>query len=78
MIEVTIKKTEEVKPFPKIMIANKDAGADNGILVLFESANTGVVIKTVTGSSKQIGYYSISFLDACFTDFNDPVTLKNI
>lgn len=70
-------KTQEPKRFPKLMTANYSANDDTGIIVLFGSPGTGVVVRTVKSSSKHIGYYSTTFIMDCFTDYNEPITIQN-
>ena len=79
MIKVTVgeQKTQEVKPFPKLMIATKMCLPDKGIIVLFSSECVGVVLYT-PNDYRNVGYTSDSFAMECFTDYNEPITLQNV
>lgn len=77
-INVTLSevKTQESKPFPKLMIANHKSGASEGMIVLFEMSEIGTVIFSVHHSQK-VGEYSKDFYMPAFTDYNSPITLQN-
>ncbi len=75
MINVTVG--EQKPQYPKLMIANKKATYEEGMIVLFECDKQGVVIKSVVDSDKYIGYKCASFNMDCFDDFNYTITLQN-
>lgn len=72
MIKVTVgeHKTQEVKPFPKLMITN------DRIIVLFTTLSDGTVIDEAV-HCWGIGHYSDSWDMRQFTDFNEPITIQN-
>jgi hypothetical protein len=76
-VKITIgeSKTQEVKPFPKLMTVNDSTNDDNGIVILFTEGGNGTVIKAA--GKYHIGYSSFSFYMEQFTDFNEPITLQN-
>ena len=80
MIKVTIgeSKTQEEKPFPKLMIATYGAKNDKGIVVLFVTRISGTVIITTNDSEKIVGGVYTTFLADSFTDYNEPITIQNI
>ena len=71
------EQNSQEKKFPKLMIACKNAGSDDGIIVLFTEASVGTVIKTVKSSEKYISYQSSNFYMECFIDYNEPITIQN-
>jgi len=62
---------KEVKPFPKLMMAN-----DTGVLVLFTDAITGTAVNNVGGMYK-IGYHSSCWHSSSFKDYEGDVCLTN-
>ena len=79
MIKVITKdQAVEPKPFPKLMIANKNGGSDTDMIVLFAESRKGTVIKDVPSSSKRTGFNSEDFIMSCFEDYNEPITIQNV
>ena len=78
-VNVTIGEStpQNSKPFPKLMEATSKANKDHGIIVLFETKGKGVVVMTVESSEKEVGYWSDAFIESCFIDFNEPLTIQN-
>ena len=68
MINVTLGevKTQEEKPFPKLMIS------DSGIIVYFTSNRCGIAL-----NDELLTDYSEEWNMQFFTDYNEPVTLQN-
>ena len=72
---MTIKTSTDVshvskKPYPKLMISN------TGCIVLFEKPKCSVCI--AQGKSVNVpGEYDTCWADRCFTDYNEPVTIRN-
>jgi hypothetical protein len=76
-VKIGESKPQNSKPYPKLMEATSKANKDQGIIVLFETKGNGVVVMTVESSAKEVGYWSNAFIESCFTDFNEPLTLQN-
>ena len=64
-------KTQEEKPFPKLMRAYT-----NGLTVFFIDKGLGFVLNS-PDNSREVGYYSETFFMENFTDFNEPLTIQN-
>jgi len=79
-IKVTLGevKTQEVKPFPKLMIVHVDPY--KGRIVLFTREKTGTLVRC---SVSQTDYMKVgTIIDGgwvmeAFTDYNEPITLQN-
>lgn len=73
MINVTLGevKTQEEKPFPKLMI-----NLYKNVIVLMSERKCGTVVYSTT-KAYEIGYYSTDWFMDNFTDYNEPITLQN-
>lgn len=73
MINVTIgeSKTQELKPFPKLMKHN------DGTITYFSSMNNGVHIYARASMKEIIGVISHSISMDEYSDFKEPITLQN-
>ncbi len=71
MVQLTINTNQKSRslPYPKLMVSEK------GTIVLFESSETGVVLKG--NDFYKLGFYSQSFDMNVFSDFNEAITLQN-
>ena len=70
MIKVTVgeQKTQEAKPFPKLMKSK------TGRIVFMLSDSTGFQLNK---SSNDDPHFSRSWNIGDFTDYNEPITLQN-
>jgi hypothetical protein len=68
------KSTKDItgKSYPKIMISN---GSD--LVVLFTSFRTGIIIISYD-KYHQVGEHRTDWFEDSFTDYNEPITLKNV
>ena len=73
-IEVSVgePKTQEVKSYPKLMIATK--GHWTGMICLFFRPNEGVLLPS---KHKCDNGYASNFNMSEFADYNEEITLKN-
>lgn len=71
-IKTTISTPKEkVKPYPKIMRSNM-------YVTLFRSAGTGTILDVVRDDAGwEIGDTPKGIPMACYTDYNEPITLQN-
>lgn len=78
MIKVHLSevKTQEEKPFPKLMVVNKD-GVSPGTIVLFEAMHKGTVIYGTHNHVQNIGKRFEMWCMDNFSDYNEPITLQN-
>lgn len=81
MIKVQIgeSKTQEEKPFPKLMLCTD--GWAKGAVVLFFKPEVGVRLSKATegdGSDPMFKELTTSFNMSKFTDFNEPITIQNL
>lgn len=75
MVQVTLGevKTQEVKPYPKIM---KSIHSDR--IVFFIQKGKGFQLNHVNETYDPNPHYSPSWGEESFADYNEPITLKNI
>lgn len=66
-------KTQNNKPFPKLMKWNKP---ERELVVLFQSLKSGTVLFS-TSIHWRMGDASDDFDMSQFTDYNEPITLQN-
>jgi hypothetical protein len=76
-IKVTLgeAKTQEVKPFPKLMITTCRNPSDR--IVFFLSEKIGIVIQSGSLDNYSVGSYSENWDMNFFTDYNEPITIQN-
>lgn len=71
-------KTQEIKPFPKLMIV--DNNPFEGRIVLFTREKTGMLVRCSECQSEymKLGtYLEDGWAMQAFTDYNEPITLQN-
>lgn len=72
-IEVTVgePKTQEEKPFPKLML-----NVEKDYVILANSDCSGTIVWSIYPDFK-VGLYKDRWIIKNFSDFNEPITLKN-
>lgn len=83
-VSIGESKTQEVKPFPKLM-AFKYPNSGTKLLLFMKDSKNGVVLKKLEeGKSINLDavgdFWTIKsdeFNDGVFTDYNEPITLQN-